>query len=366
MADTQTPNILLVIADLNDTFNFGAHVEANFTTIDSLMGAVDCTSTSRPTNTYKGQIAYEHDSGRYVQNTGTKGAPVWTYTSHAALAVTAASHPTSGLANGGLALETDTDMLMYYNTAWRYQHNYSVASSSRPTSGLTTGMPLYETDTTRFLIWNGSSWVNKAYANFVTTSSAHPANPFQGLEIYETDTGLSAVYNGSTFSYGVQQVAATQVLVGTTASVTFSGIPAVTRLSLSWRAKTATAVQTDLLMQVDGDTAAHYLWAKIEAANGASSPAHTASLTTSMKIGVVSGTTASFFGNGRQEIDGWSNSTGFLTTAGPYANFDAAGTDWAGTAAGQFSAVGPHTSIKLLPATGSFAAGSQFSLYGLE
>lgn len=79
MTDTTTANLGLLIADLNDTFNFGAHVEANFTTIDSMMGLVKCTSLTRPSNTYGGQGLYETDTGQIVVNTGTKASPVYKY-----------------------------------------------------------------------------------------------------------------------------------------------------------------------------------------------------------------------------------------------------------------------------------------------
>lgn len=158
MADTNTPNIGLLLPDLNDTFNFAAHVEANFSTIDGLMGAVQCTTTTRPSNTYAGQIIYESDSKRYVQNTGTKASPVWTYMSHAAMAVTSSTHPTSGLSVGEM---------------------------------------IYETDTTRLQVYNGSSFEQKAFARFVCTSSTHPASPFTGMEILETDTNNELVWDGS-------------------------------------------------------------------------------------------------------------------------------------------------------------------------
>lgn len=160
MADTNTSNIGLLLPDLGDTFNFALHVENNFSTIDSMMGAVQCTSSTRPSNTYAGQIVYETDSKRYAQNTGTKASPTWTYMSHAALAVTAAT---------------------------------------RPTSGLSTGETIYETDTTRFLVYNGSSWENKAFSNLSVTSSTHPtsANSFVGEQIYETDTKNTLVWDGT-------------------------------------------------------------------------------------------------------------------------------------------------------------------------
>jgi hypothetical protein len=119
MADTNTPNILLLLPDLADPFSFGTHVENNFTTVDSMMGAVQCTSTTRPSNTYAGQIVYETDSHRYAQNVGSKASPVWAYTSHTPLVVT---------------------------------------SATRPTVGRTAGLLIFETDTSRILIWDGAAW----------------------------------------------------------------------------------------------------------------------------------------------------------------------------------------------------------------
>lgn len=159
MADTNTANIGLLLPDLNDTFNFGAHVENNFTTIDGLIGAVQCTSTTRPTNTYAGQIIYETDSKRYVQNTGTKSVPAWTYMSHRALNGVVASLPTLGLQNGDLYYATDSNALLICDGGiFRYKTNVAVASSARPTA-VEAGATIYETDTGRSMVYNGSNWV---------------------------------------------------------------------------------------------------------------------------------------------------------------------------------------------------------------
>ena len=149
MADSNTPNIGLLIADLGDVFNFGAHVENNFSTIDSLFGAVQCTSTTRPSNTFAGQIIYETDSKRYAQNTGSKASPVWTYMSHSAMTATSSSRPTSGLSTGLLILETDTS-------------NISIRSSGAAwetvvhTGVWTTYTPAWTAPTTNPVLGNGS------------------------------------------------------------------------------------------------------------------------------------------------------------------------------------------------------------------
>lgn len=333
MADTNTPNILLLLPDLGDTFNFALHTENNFSIIDGLMGAVQCTSTTRPSNTYAGQNIYETDSKRYVQNTGTKGAPVWTYMSHAALSVTNGTHPTSGRSTGEL---------------------------------------IYETDTTFLQAWNGSSWEQKAFANLTCTSSAHPGTPFTGLEIFETDTGLSAAYNGTGYNYGVQQAAPTQVLGGTTASVTFSGISSkYTHLSLEWAARDNSVNLSDfLLMRFNSDTGSKYGWQYVEGQGTTAQAASAAQgAATSIQVGRVTGggATAAYYSGGRIDVLGWTSSTTtqyatVAATASVLGSNTATG-QVTGTYGGNYNPSAQLSSITLLPSTGSFVSGSRFSLY---
>lgn len=371
MADTNTPNILLLLPDLNDTFNFGAHVENNFTTIDSLMGAVDCTSTSRPTNTYKGQIVYEHDSLRYVQNTGTKASPVWTYMSHMALPVTSGSLPTSGLAAGSQAYLTDIGAMAYYSGgAWHTDNLIVCTSSTRPTGGaLQTGSFIYETDTLRMLVYNGSAWVNKAFANFVCTSSTHPASPFQGLEIYETDTGLNAVYNGSNYSYAVSQAAPTVTLGTTTASVTFSGLStAVNSFLVKWSARCSDANAAEQFkVQLNGASGSSYIWEVNQANNTTVAATTSAGASTFIQIGTVTAAsaTADYWASGMFTVDNGSASQ-FPTVQGTAAAFATTTNMWCGVYSGLYAVATTVTSITMFGATGSFVAGSQFSIYGMQ
>ena len=137
-----------------------------------------------------------------------------------------------------------------------------------------------------------------------------------------------------------------------------------TRLTLYWQARLSAAGQTDVLLQIDSNSGSNYLWSKIESANGAALAAHAGALTTAIKIGVVSGDTANYTGGGKQEIEGWSNTSMYLSSSGHYSNFDTATTDWAGAAGGMFLAVGPHSAVKIFASSGTFATGSTFSLYG--
>lgn len=368
MADTNTPNILLLLPDLNDTFNFASHVEANFTTIDALMGAVQCTSTTRPTNTFAGQIIYETDTKRYVQNTGTKGAPTWTYMSHAALACTSGALPAVAK-TGDLVYCTDIGATAYYSGgAWHYSNIIAVSSATRPAgSALQIGTVQYETDTKRLAVYNGTTWDQKAFATYVCTSGTHPASPFQGLEIFETDTGQSAVYNGSGYLYALQQAAATQTLNATTASVTFSGLPAANGFLVKWSARCSDANVAEMLfLRFNGDSGSNYLWEVNQANNatvaGTSSGAAVAQI--QIATTTANSATADYFATGSFVVD--PGGTGQYTKANGTASAFATTTNmWSGVYGGQWLSTATVTSITLQGATGSFLAGSQFSIYAL-
>jgi hypothetical protein len=328
MADTNTPNISLLLPDLNDTFNFGAHVENNFTTIDSLMGAVQCTSSSRPSNTYAGQIVYETDSHRYAQNTGTKASPAWTYMSHGAIATTSGSLPTSGLSNGFLVYATDLNALLVCDG----------------------GVLRYKT-------------------NVAIPSSAHPTAVEAGATIFETDTGLSAVYNGSNWMYAVDQIAPTQTLGSTTASVTFSGIPAIGALMVRWGARCSDAVTAEqLYVQLNGDTGNNYVW-QANQANNTNAVSGTTGGTAVGKIQVATvpggSATSTYWGSGSFTVEGSAQSGHGTTLVGTAFAATGVTNTYAGVYGGFHSTLGPVTSITIFGASGSLIAGSQFSLYGM-
>lgn len=369
MADTNTPNILLLVADPTDVVDYTAHIGNNLTTIDSLMGAVDCLSTARPSNTYKGQIIYEHDSGRYVQNTGTKSSAAWTYMSHSALTCTSSARPSSGLTTSLLAYETDgTSLILWNGSSWTHlaYKALSCTSSTRPSgTQVFTGMIIWETDTTRFLVYNGSTWEQLSFSNFVCTSSSHPASPFTGLEIFETDTGLSAVYTGSAYNYTVGQVTQTQTLTGTTASVTFTVPSNIKHLNVKWRARTSSAVAADTInIQLNGVTTSAYVMQSSYGSNALSGAAQLTS--TSLPVGALTGAnaTANYFGQGDIQINGWDDTTNFPSAVGTAQAVSTATAGLIGDYGGTMVVAGTNSTIKIFPNSGSFVAGSRFSVYG--
>jgi hypothetical protein len=289
--------------------------------------------------------------------------------SHAAIVSTSGSLPTSGVTQGELTYMSDLGGVAYYSGgAWHSSNLIVCTSSTRLTgSSLQTGSVIYETDTKRLLVWSGSTWDNKAFSNFITTSSAHPASPFTGLEIYETDTGLSAVYNGSVYQYGVQQAAATQTLGGTTASITFSGLPAVNGFMVKWAARMSDANAAEqLYLRFNGDTGSNYLWEVNQANNAAVAATTSGAAVTFIQIATVTANsaTASYFGTGSFTVN--PGGTGMFTQASGYASSFATTTNmWSGVYGGQWNSTATVTSITMLGATGSFLVHSTFSIYAL-
>lgn len=367
MADSNTPNIGLLVADPNDVVQYGAHIGNNLTTIDGLMGAVDCTSLTRPSNTYKGQIIYEHDTGRYVQNTGSKASPTWTYMSSQAIVANSSALPTGGLTAGELVYLSDLGAVAYYSgSAFHYCTLIVCTSSTRPTgSALQTGTLIYETDTSTLLVYTGSSWAHRSFNTFVCTSSTHPSWAFQGLEIYETDTGLSAVYTGSAYNYTVGQVTQTQTLTGTTASVTFTVPSNIKHLNVKWRARTSSAVAADTInIQLNGVTTSAYVMQSSYGSNALSGAAQLTS--TSLPVGALTGAnaTANYFGQGDIQINGWDDTTNFPSAVGTAQAVSTATAGLIGDYGGTMVVAGTNSTIKIFPNSGSFVAGSRFSVYG--
>lgn len=155
-------------------------------------------------------------------------------------------------------------------------------------------------------------------------------------------------------------------LAGTAASVTFSAVPAYNYLQLFWRAQLSAAGPTDMLVQVDGNSAASYLWGKLSGHNAVASQSDGGGVASSAKFGVVGGTTANYFSNGVLTLAGWASATGFLTMSGSSCTWNTATSNWEELYSAQFDVAGPHTSLTIFPGANSFAAGSQFSLYGVN
>lgn len=247
------------------------------------------TSGARPASPIQGDEFYETDTG-YSRS---RGSAAW----NGFLPVcTVSTLPANPIAGDEVYLSDKECTARYTGTQWHTIGPVVCTSSTHPTSsGITlySGMTIYETDTSRFLIYNGTTFIVQTSANFVCTSTTHPANPFVGLEIYETDTGLSAVYTGSAYYYPPQLWQSQTVVGTTTGTLTFNNIPQVGKtLKVVMRVKTAAATTFDtILYTINNTTSANYNFF-IQSITNAGAP------TNQNATSQTSGTCAIAWGNG--------------------------------------------------------------------
>jgi hypothetical protein len=193
---------------------------------------------------------------------------------------------------------------------------------------------------------------------------------YSGLGVWRQDLLQLEFSDGSAFRpIGLVKIAE-QILGGTTASVTFSSIPAgysALEMHIQARGDTASSV-TNINLQFNADTAANYdtqshygqtsSTGAVETLAGtsitipeiaaASAPANHAG---TLRLSIPRHAATTWF----KSVDGTSTSS-FGTGAGALVTRKISGR-WRSTAA--------ITSIKLQPAAGSFVTGSSFTLYGL-
>jgi len=193
-----------------------------------------------------------------------------------------------------------------------------------------------------------------------------------GQRVWSMDVGREYIWDGAAYNQvypaGFAKINES-VLVGTTASVTFSSIPATyrnLRLYVLCRSDTA-GVQTNLFMQFNGDTAANYDYQEM-----AGQQAATAAVESLAQIGIpmrempAAGTTASHPAIFTIDIP-WYASTTFLKLSinqSSWSNGTATGSLVTRNAMGRWRSSAAITSIRLVPGAGSFIAGSSFALYG--
>lgn len=138
-------------------------------------------------------------------------------------------------------------------------------------------------------------------------------------------------------------------------------------LTVKWRARASDAVTVELLdLQLNGDTASHYLWENVQGINGTSTSQTSNGTATSAWAGTICGSsaTANYFSSGQFEIGGASDTTNFKTYSGTGTAFVTTTNMYAGTYGGQWLSSAAVTSLTLFGASGSLVSGSTASLYG--
>lgn len=257
-----------------------------------------------------------------------------------------------------LALALDTKVIPKFGSS-------SARDSAIPAP--VAGQACYRTDIKGYQYYEGG-W--KPLGAIICTSSTRPASPENGRQIYETDTKRTLTYDGTNW-LTTGPYRALQVLGSTAASVTFSSIPTTlktVRFTCTARHDNASVYQ-DLVFRVGGDSGANYRYAG-QFVQNVTPGGFVAAGTTSARIGFVNGTLvdAGTFTTAEAVFQGWNSPHANNLTAVVRSGFTgvAGGNNllWHGTAT--YHGSNAYTSFTVLPAAGSFIAGSQFSLEGWD
>lgn len=186
-------------------------------------------------------------------------------------------------------------------------------------------------------------------------------------------------YSGTAWVFpGWQQLIARQTLGASAATVTFSAIPAfkALRLLLCAQGTTAAAV-VSVAVRVNGDsTNGNYSYGTVQETTAATTTAAISTGTLAELCIITGATYTTKWAAGVIDLPAWTPPAGRagadLSMLGTSYGFGANTTGNFGLAlrGGSYGIAGPYTSLTLLPsvsgaASGSFAAGSEFSLYGI-
>jgi hypothetical protein len=204
----------------------------------------------------------------------------------------------------------------------------------------------------------------------VTTRSALPVDPHIGLRAEIQDEQVVVEYALSVGWLNITSTAfrANNLLAIDTASITFSAIPStLKRLNLAWTARSTVAtVYCDIRMRINGDSGANYNLNHHNQLNATiTSFATTAALFAT--IGVIPGATAvaNNFGAGEIVFPAWDAPHPGLDWHFHSHFFDSAANSVMSQGGGVYPPAGPFVSVNLFPETGSFKAGSEFTVYGM-
>lgn len=177
---------------------------------------------------------------------------------------------------------------------------------------------------------------------------------------------LLALTNLSQISSSQPQLLSTVTLAATSASVTYTVITPYPRILACWGGSCSGTGAQAVELTFNGDSASHYVQTQNENATATVSGA-TTNPTASIKVGNMPGTgaTANYWASGSFLIEGANQSSHFPTIDGTGTAFQSGTSAWVGAYGGMYLEATPITTVTLQPATGSFAAGSAFSFYGL-
>lgn len=175
-------------------------VNANNTALDAAVGATICTSGTRPSTPYPGQIIYETDTEKILFRIGA----AWVeYEPPAGVTVVANTAARNALAatEGMLVYRQDANAHEYYDgAAWRPYGMTSVADVTERNALVSPleGMTVFRRDKD-WVEHFDTNWrvKNVAAVTSATDRDNNITHPYTGQVIYRTDTGLTYSYDGA-------------------------------------------------------------------------------------------------------------------------------------------------------------------------
>ena len=180
---------------------------------------------------------------------------------------------------------------------------------------------------------------------------------------------FSAAGSGGGAAAGAYELIESQILTGTSGSITFSSIPS-TYKHLEIRAVTRTNranTKEDFGMRLNSDSATNYSWHYLDG-GGASVASSGGATQNVMYVGFgtpASTETANIFGASITSILDYASTAKYKTIRTLYGT--KGGTPDIALISGNWRSTAAVTSVTLLPMqTGSFVSGSRFSLYGIK
>lgn len=187
---TLSTNFGLTLPDGTDPISRSS-INGNWTLVDTLARAITCTSATRPSSPFAGQVIFETDTLSILIRNVANSA--WTLVSPRVQSVTQATRPGSPTASQ-VIYESDTNALVVRNSAntvWNYASGIPIVNGTVGVN-TTTNMIVYDTTVPGLRRYNGGAW-----------ELFHPNTQFKFKASNETVTSSTTLQNDDVFAFTV-------------------------------------------------------------------------------------------------------------------------------------------------------------------
>jgi hypothetical protein len=208
---TLSPNFGLTLPDGPDPISRSS-INGNWTLVDTLARAIICTSATRPSSPFAGQVIFETDTLSILIRNVANSA--WTLVSPRVQSVTQATRPGSPAASQ-VIYESDTNALVVRNSAntvWNYVSGIPIVNGTVGVN-TTTNMIVYDTTLPGLRRYTGGAWEiwhsNAIHKYKAATESVTSSTTLQNDDVFAFSVVANAAYEmeGCIFYDGAQDPA---------------------------------------------------------------------------------------------------------------------------------------------------------------